>query len=296
MEVKGKTAVVTGAGSGIGRSIALALAKAGANVVVADVEEDAAAEVAREIVGAGSAALVVATDVSQLRAVEALADAAYEQFGSVEVLVNNAGVTMRPFRASWDTSYEDFQWMMNVNFWGVLHGHQVFVPRMRATAGRKHIVNTSSTASLVSMAGHSAYAATKSAVDGFSNVAREELKTQNIGLTILHPGPVRTRVAASERLRPAGDRSDQRGVKPWTDYSPPDELYARVINAGAADGRGDPDQTGDPGEYITPTLVGGWVVQAIERNLPHVLTHPAPVQKIQKRVDEAVAGYLGRPS
>ena len=209
-DIAGRTAVVTGAGGGIGRAIALALAENGANVVVSDIEADAARAVAEEVGAHGVGSLAVRADVSRLADVEALATAAYGRFSSVEVLVNNAGVTLRPFRASWDTSYEDFQWMMNVNFWGVLHGHHVFVPRMRQGPGEKHIVNTSSMASVLSIAGHSAYSAAKAAVDGLSNAAREELKTQGIGVSILHPGPVRTRIVTSERLRRAEDRSEAR--------------------------------------------------------------------------------------
>lgn len=289
--IKGTTAVVTGAGTGMGRSIALALADAGANVVVAGIDTPANEAVLAEIEGKGVGALAVHTDVSKLADVEALADAAYDRFGSVEILVNNAGVTMRPFRASWDTSYEDFRWVMGVNFWGVLHGHHVFVPRMMKTPGEKHIVNTSSTGSLVSMAGHSAYAASKGALDAFSNVAREELKTQNIGLTILHPGPIRTQVTTTERFRDPQERSANRDVKPWTSYVSPDGLYANILNP-PADDIVDPDQSDNPSEYITPTLVGSWVVEGILNNRPHVLTHPAPVEKMKARFDAVVSGYV----
>ncbi|QIX53633.1 SDR family NAD(P)-dependent oxidoreductase [Rhodococcus sp. DMU1] len=286
-EISGRTAVVTGAGGGMGRSIALELAAEGVSVAVVDLDKDAAEAVAAEISASGGTAAAYAIDVSKLDQVEQLADDVYAKFGSVEILVNNAGVTLRPFRASWDTSYEDFQWVMAVNFWGVLHGHHVFVPRMRETPGEKHILNTSSMASLVPVAGHSAYSASKSAVDGLSHATREELKTQNIGVTILHPGPVRTRIVTSERFRSAEEQSDTRGVKSWTEYVTQPE---NPVEKSAVKQEIDADVAASPWEYITPDAVGRMAVDAIKNNKPHVLTHPAPVETLQGRFDDIVAG------
>lgn len=287
-DILGRTAVVTGAGGGIGRSIALALSREGAAVNVVDIDAPAAARVAKEIVDLGGRATAHAVDVSDLASVEALAEAAYGEYGSVEILVNNAGVTMRPFRASWDTSYEDFRWMMEVNFWGVLHGHHVFVPRMRETPGEKHIVNTSSTASLRPAPGHSAYSAAKSAVDGLSRCAREELKTQGIGLSLLHPGPVRTRIVTSERLRPTEERSEARGVRPWSSYvERPSQSIAEGFNP---DPRDDTDVAATASDYITPERVGDMVVEGIKSNSPYILTHPAPVDALQRVLDDLIAG------
>lgn len=287
-ELTGKSAVVTGAGGGIGRSIALALADAGVNVGVADIDEDAAASVAREVAEQGVKSFGMRSDVSDLDDVQKLSDAAYERFGSVEILVNNAGVTLRPFRASWDTSYEDFRWMMDVNYYGVLHGHMAFIPRMRETPGEKHIVNTSSMASVMSIAGHSAYSASKAAVDGLSNAVREELKTQNIGLSILHPGPVRTRIVSSERLRSEEQKSENRGVKPWADYV--QNVSNPILKAQAGEPAEDPDVATSPMEYITPNDVGRLVVEGILGNKPHILTHPAPLEALQNRFDNLLNG------
>lgn len=286
-EISGRTAVVTGAGGGMGRSIALELAVEGVSVAVVDLDKEAAEAVAAEIGANGGKAVAFAVDVSKLDQVEQLADAVYQRFGSVEILVNNAGVTLRPFRASWDTSYEDFQWVMAVNFWGVLHGHHVFVPRMRETPGEKHIVNTSSMASLVPVAGHSAYSASKSAVDGLSHAAREELKTQGIGVSILHPGPVRTRIVTSERFRSAEEQSDTRGVKAWTEYIKQPE--SPVVQS-AVEQPEDADVAVSPWEYITANAVGRMVIDAIKDNKPHVLTHPAPLETLQGRFDDILAG------
>ncbi|BBE24625.1 acetoin dehydrogenase (plasmid) [Arthrobacter sp. MN05-02] len=284
----GKSAVVTGAGSGIGRSIALALAEQNVNVAVADIDQEAADAVSREVAERGVKSFGMRSDVSKLADVQELADAAYDQFGTVEILVNNAGVTLRPFRASWDTSYEDFRWIMDVNFWGVLHGHMAFIPRMRETPGEKHIVNTSSMASVTSIAGHSAYSASKAAVDGLSNAAREELKTQNIGLSLLHPGPVRTRIVSSERLRSEEEKSENRGIKPWSDYV--QNVGNAIIAGRAGKPTEDPDVATSPLEYITPDDAGRLVVEGILGNKPHILTHPAPVDSLQERLDALLAG------
>lgn len=292
-QITGTTAVVTGAGGGMGRSIALALASEGANVVIADIELDVAERVAGEVKALGVGSLALRTDVSELEDVEALADAAYAEFGSVEILVNNAGVTLRPFRASWDTDYTDFQWMMGINFWGVVHGHHVFVPRMRQTPGEKHIVNTSSMASLISIAGHSSYSASKAAVDGLSNAAREELKTQNIGLSILHPGSVETRISSSERLRPAVEQSESRRVKPWSDYDAPSEQLRSGVNRDVAELA---SFATSPFERITPEDTGRLVIEGILQGKPHILTHPAPAEMLQKRLDDVLDGQPTRPS
>lgn len=281
------TAVVTGAGGGIGKSIAQWLAKRGASVVVADIDGEAASTVATELEKEhGAKFLAMKVDVSKLEEVEQLASSAYKRFGNVDILVNNAGVTMRPFRASWDTSYSDFQWIFAVNWWGVLHGHIAFVPRMRETPSPKHIVNTSSFGTLVAVGGHSAYSASKGAVDGFSNSAREELKTQNIGVSILYPGPVRTRIVTSERLRPAEDQSEKRGVKPWSDYITTTASPA-LVETGPVE---DPSFATNPYQYINPDEVGRFVVEGILENKPFISTHPPATDKLEERVQQLIAG------
>jgi NAD(P)-dependent dehydrogenase (short-subunit alcohol dehydrogenase family) len=286
-------AVITGAGGGIGESIAQWLAKLGASVVIADIDEEAAKKVAARIQqDFNTKAIAVKTDVSKLEDVEKLASAAYDRFGKVDILVNNAGVTMRPFRASWDTSYSDFQWMFGVNWWGVLHGHHVFVPRMRETSGPKHIVNTSSMATLMSIAGHSAYTASKGAVDGFSNSSREELVTQDIGVSVLYPGPVRTRIVTSERLRPAEDQSDTRGVKSWLAYSgKPTDTATAVSESGVV---ADPSFPGSASQYISPDETGRFVVEGILENKPYISTHPVSSELLSARVTAVLAGQPKR--
>jgi len=288
--VEGMSAVVTGAGGGMGRSIALALADEGVNVVVADIDADAAASVSEEVAARGVNSIAVATDVAKLDAVEALADRAYDEFGSVEILCNNAGVTLRPFRASWDTSHEDFEWVLNINLWGVLNGHSAFVPRMLATPGAKHIVNTSSLATVLNAPGHSAYNASKAAVDAFSITARKELADSNIGVTLLHPGAVRTRIATSERLRPPAEQSETRHVKPWSEYERRKGENPIAEKAGDVQPVEDPDTADDVFTYITPNATGWLVLEAIRNNKQHILTHPVSTDVAQARTDAILDG------
>jgi NAD(P)-dependent dehydrogenase (short-subunit alcohol dehydrogenase family) len=267
--------LVTGAGGGIGASIAQSLALRGAIVVVTDIEPDAAQATVDRIAGAGGTATARRLDVTDSSAVDALADEVYDTFGRVEVLVNNAGVTMRPFRAVWDASMADFEWMMRVNYFGVVNGLRAFVPRMRAAGRRAHIVNTSSLATLDEAPGHAMYTASKAAVDGLSEVLRAEFVEQgdDIGVTILYPGQVTTRIATSERLREEADRSENRAVRAYQRKSAP-----RAHN-----------------EPLEPELVGDMVIAAIERDLPCVLTHPAPLETLRRRITDWEAGYLGAP-
>ena len=287
------SAVVTGAGSGIGRSIALALADAGVNVVVSDIEERAAQAVSEEIAERGVTAIPVSTDVSKLDQVQALAERAYSELGSIQILCNNAGVNLRPFRSSWDTTSEDYEWVMGVNFWGVVHGHLAFVPRMREAPGQKHIVNTSSLATQLLPPGIVAYNASKAAVDAFSISARKELEPEDISVTLLHPGMVRTRVATSERLRPLDQRPEHRHIKPWSEYNNPSGNVVVNKKPGEVEEPvSDPDTADDVLTYITPNAVGWLVVDAIRHNKPYIMTHP-----IQDEVPQAAADAIkaGKP-
>jgi NAD(P)-dependent dehydrogenase (short-subunit alcohol dehydrogenase family) len=195
--VKDKVAVITGSGSGIGRSIALALADAGSNVVVADIQEATARETAEELNKRGSRSIAVGCDVSELESVAALADRAYTEFGRVDILCNNAGVSIRPFRNIFDTTIEDWRFMMGINLWGVVHGLLAFLPRMRQQDGEKHIVNTASVSGMLPMEGHSIYSATKGAVMTLTEAITGELAPYGFGVTNFCPSAVATNLGAN---------------------------------------------------------------------------------------------------
>ncbi|MDR5699133.1 SDR family NAD(P)-dependent oxidoreductase [Agromyces aerolatus] len=283
------SAVVTGAGSGIGRSIARALAGRGLGVVVADVELAPAQAVADEIAAAGGRAIVNQVDVRDLAAMEAMADRAEAEFGPTSVLVNNAGVTLRPFRASWDTSYDDFRWMFDINWWGVVHGHMAFVDRMLAGSGDRQIVNTASTAAIHPFAGHSSYSASKAAVDAFTIAVRAELEvaTDGFGASVLFPGPIKTRVTSSARLRPAAEADASTSVTPWSAYTDPARGSTLVETA---DVEGElPHRASSPAQVIDADAVGGIVLDGIDRNQPYILTHPPHEDRITARRDQLLA-------
>lgn len=283
------SAVVTGAGSGIGRSIAAALGGRGLGVVVADVELDAAQAVRDEITAAGGRAIAHQVDVRDLAAMEAMADRAEAEFGPTSILVNNAGVTLRPFRASWDTGYEDFRWMFDINWWGVVHGHMAFVPRMLAGAGERQIVNTASTAAIHPLAGHSSYSASKAAVDGFTIAVRAELEVaaENFGASVLFPGPIKTRITTSARLRAPDEAAASTSVKPWSEYAG-DAARATLVETADVDGQL-PHRASGPSEVIDADAVGEVVLAGIDRNAPYIMTHPPHADRITQRADELLA-------
>ena len=203
-DLAGRTAVVTGGASGIGRAIALELAGAGMHVVVADIEPAPARDVAAEIEAVGTRAVAVPTDVSDFDAVQALADAAYAEFGAVHVVCNNAGVLI--FGDLQDLKIEDWNWLLGVNVFGVLHGIYAFLPRMLASGEPGHIVNT---ASIAALSGDGIYGVSKSAILNITETLRRDLEGTPIGVTALCPGMLNTKIVAAQRNRPAsmGDKA-----------------------------------------------------------------------------------------
>lgn len=198
-ELSGKVAVVTGAGSGIGRALAVRCAEEGMHVVAADVEQGALDETVAML---GDAGLGVRCDVARFHEVDQLADRAFEAFGGVHLLCNNAGV----FQAGviWERTFADWEWVLGVNVWGIIHGIKAFVPRMIAQGGEGHVVNTSSLAGLVSNAYSGPYNVSKFAALGLSESLAHDLAAtgSTIGASVLVPGSVNTRIADSTRNRP----------------------------------------------------------------------------------------------
>jgi short-subunit dehydrogenase len=198
-----KVAAITGAGSGMGRALALQLAGAGCHLALTDRNAPALEETAR-IVGALAPSVRVSTrvlDVSERDAVFAWADETAATHGGVNLVFNNAGVALSSTIEG--MAYSDLEWIVNINFWGVVHGTKAFLPHLKAS-GEGHIVNTSSVFGLFAQPGMSGYNATKYAVRGFTEALRQELDMMRCGVsaTCVHPGGIRTNIAQSSRVAP----------------------------------------------------------------------------------------------
>ncbi len=242
-ELRGRTAVITGGGGGIGRSLAFTFAKEGMNIVVSDVDLDAATVVVDEVKALGVRSLAVKTDVSNKESVDELADVAYREMGSVHVLCNNAGVVT--MKLAQDMSEDDWDWVIGVNLWGTIHGVEAFVPRMAAAGEGGHVVNTASIAGLVPEAipGIISYTTSKHGVVGLSESLRFDLAGKGIGVTVLCPGGVRTRIGEAGRNRPERFGGPEAPMLPAAAAPPPaqappvpttmdpDDLAAMVLAA-----------------------------------------------------------------
>jgi NAD(P)-dependent dehydrogenase (short-subunit alcohol dehydrogenase family) len=200
-DFEGKVAVVTGAASGMGLAFAHRFAEAGMNVVLADIEAEPLAMAEAAVSARGVRALAVRTNVIEPQSVERLADEAFRAFGNVHVVCNNAGVAAGGL-PSWESRLEDWEWVLGVNFWGVLHGIRAFVPRMLENGDEGHVVNTASMAGLVW--GGNAYGVSKHAVVVLTEGLYGDLKTRGTRLSasVLCPGWVDTNILTSQRNRP----------------------------------------------------------------------------------------------
>ena len=269
----GRVAVVTGAASGIGRALAEEFAASGSAVVVADLDAAEAEVVAAGIRTSGGEALAVAVDVADAAAVDALAATTLERFGRVDVLCNNAGVST--FNLLRDQTLEDWKWVVGVNFWGVVHGVQTFLPIMRDQGTAAHIVNTASIAGLVSgVAFIGPYSATKVAVVSISETLAQELAIDEslIGVSVLCPSSVDTKVMESERGRPA-----ELGVEQRTEMA---ESVRLMIRDGF---------TGPTG--LTPAQVATRVLAAIRNREFWIITHDDLLSTVETRFDGILASF-----
>jgi NAD(P)-dependent dehydrogenase (short-subunit alcohol dehydrogenase family) len=200
-----KVVVITGAASGIGRALALDVARRGALVAISDIDEAGLAETVDLVKAAGAREVRSdPLDVSDRAAITSYAAAVAEQFGRVNVIVNNAGVALAGDVE--DLAYPDMDWIMGINFWGVVNGTKEFLPHVVAS-GDGHVVNLSSLFGLVSMPGQSMYNAAKYAVRGFTEALREEMLVAGhpVGVTAVHPGGIKTAIARNARV---SDRED----------------------------------------------------------------------------------------
>jgi len=266
-EFKGNVAVITGAASGIGRGIAERCVREGMKVVLADIDEASLTKAEAELKTLGGTVLGVRTDVSKRSDVERLARQALDAFGQVHLLFNNAGVAAGG--APWEATWNDWEWVIGVNLWGVIHGVKVFTPLMLAQNTDCHIINTSSAAGLMVGGGSAPYAGTKHAVVALSESLYLSLQQRNslVKVSVLCPGLVRTNIINAERNRPAELRNEPVPMTP--------EMQARLVAFKAALEAGMP-----------PLQVADVVFDAIKKEQFYILPHPEWIEVIQLRTDK----------
>jgi NAD(P)-dependent dehydrogenase (short-subunit alcohol dehydrogenase family) len=251
-----RVAVITGGAGGIGLAMARVFAARGASLVLADLDEQALGRATQELEAGGARVLGVRTDVTELHSVQALAAAARQRFGAVHILCNNAGIAL--FGEIADATHHDWVYTMNVDFWGVVHGVETFLPVLIEQGAGGHIVNTASMAGLVGMRWLGIYSAAKFAVVGLSEALHRELKPRGIGVSVLCPMIVATNINEnSVRMRPSELRTGKEVALPAAD--------AMV------------------GGTIAPEEVARRVVRGIERGDLYILTHPEQREILRRR-------------
>jgi NAD(P)-dependent dehydrogenase (short-subunit alcohol dehydrogenase family) len=267
-DLAGKVAVVTGGGSGIGRALALALADEGMDVAVADYEAAAAERVANDVAETGVRSLAATVDVSDRAAMYALADRVFAELGGCHLLCNNAGVMLTG--PALEVDDDAWDWIVNVNLGGAIHGLQAFLPRMVAQGQGGHVVNT---ASMVGMQagdrpGLAAYRTTKYGIVGLTESLAVELSGHGIGCSLLCPGLVRTLLTESGEHRPARFGGPS---------LPSEQLRAATPLF---------DQSG-----MDPARVAELVVRAVKEDQFYIFTHPETGADIDKRLDRILEAY-----
>src|SRR5437879_8340944 len=195
--LEGRIAAVTGAASGLGRAMALAFAGEGMHAALADVDEPGLKSTLKEVQSRGVRAFAMRVDVSRYQEVESFCSKTIAQFGATHVVCNNAGVS--PLGAVWENTLADWQWILGVNLWGVIHGVRAFVPRLLAQ-GEGHVVNTASVAGLISPPGMGAYNVTKHAVVALSESLDRDLRLRGsaVGGAVLRPADARPGLGDSD--------------------------------------------------------------------------------------------------
>lgn len=258
-----RVAVITGAASGIGRGLAERFVAEGMAVVLADIEGEPLAKLEANLRDKGTNVLAIQTDVSNADDVENLAGQTYDTYGAVHILCNNAGVVCS--RPIWEHTIADWEWVLGVNLWGVIHGVRAFVPRMLSQETECHIVNTASILGLVRSPGEGIYKVSKHAVVALSETLADELahKGSHIQVHVLCPGWVRTGILDSARNRP--DEDTHRQNRNITDN--------RNVRAEMEAG-------------MSPAEVADHVYNAIQNGIFYIHTHPEHKAWVQKRMED----------
>jgi short-subunit dehydrogenase len=240
MRLAGRTAVITGAGGGIGRAIAVSLSRRGCHLALADIDEAGIAETAELARASGVRVSQHHVDVADRAAVAEFPDIVAAGHAGVDILVNNAGVAVGGTFEQ--VSAEDFEWLFEINFWGVVRMTRAFLPLLRAS-GDARVVNLSSLYGLIAPPEQTAYAASKFAVRGFSEALRHELEGSGVGVTVVHPAGVNTSIAEKARI-PAGITEEELARRR--------ERYRKLLR-------------------MPPEIAGETIVRGIERRQPRVL-------------------------
>jgi NAD(P)-dependent dehydrogenase (short-subunit alcohol dehydrogenase family) len=261
-DFSGKVAVITGAADGIGRALADAFAAAGARLVLADVDGPKVEAVGRELARLGTQVLTAPSDVSKQDQVLALRDAAWARFGAVHVLCNNAGVMGPAGDPLWELPIGEWERVMAVNFWGVLHGIQAFLPAMLASGHEGHVINTASMQGVTSGAPIPEYTVSKHAVVALSEALQAQLSARRarVGVTVLCPSAVTTDLASRERLRLSAAGRGQ----------------AWAVAPGSGGQRWD--------GALTPAAVAEAAVAAVEDGRFYVFTHAGSRARVEARL------------
>lgn len=266
-EFQGKVAVITGGASGLGRAMAERFASEGMSIVLADIEPDALAKAEAEMKAAGATVIGVRVDVSKAAEVEALARQTLAVFGGVHLLANNAGVIEGG--NVWDNTVADWEWVLGVNVWGVIHGVRVFTPIMLKQGSEGHIINTASVSGLISPPGTGIYCVSKHAVVTLSECLHHDLaqKTDKLKCSVLCPAYVPTRIADSGRNRPAALRETRH--KSAADLAL-DASLKKAVQSGK----------------LTAADVAQKVYEAVRDERFYILTHPKIKPSIQWRMED----------
>lgn len=268
-DLKGKVAVITGGAEGIGKAIAVAAAAEGMKLVLADIDASKLDKTVTEFAANGTEVIGIKTDVSKYEQVEALAQAAFERFGNVHLLVNNAGVAVA--KSAWETTQQDWDWVMGVNLYGVTNGLRAFIPTMLEKGEAGHIVNTASVAGLISEPALAAYNVSKFGVVTLSEGLHHDLtlRKSNIKVSVLCPAWVKTRIAESERNRDESDRCDVSKLDPISLRTGMSVMKA-VQNG------------------IPPEKVADDVIAAVKAGKFYILTHPHSKAGVQIRMEDII--------
>jgi NAD(P)-dependent dehydrogenase (short-subunit alcohol dehydrogenase family) len=264
-ELKGKVAAVTGAASGLGRSMALAFAAEGMDVALADVDEKGLSSTQKEVEEKSVRALAMRVDVAKGAEMDGFAAKILQDFGAIHVVCNNAGVST--LGAAWENSVADWQWILGVNLWGVIHGVRAFAPRLIAQ-NEGHIVNTASVSGLIAPPGSSGYNVTKHAVVALSETLHHDLRERGcaVGVSVLCPAYVPTGIVDSERNRP----KDLPPSPKTRETQARQAMLRKAVSSGK----------------ISADEVARAVVAAVKEERFYILTHPRIKGAIQARMED----------